>query len=163
MIVSQSYAKNIGLYGERIGAFHVVTTSKDVAAKVLSQIKLVIRPMYSNPPLHGARIVSKILGNPENYNAWKAELKEVSNRINTMREALRSELVALGTKGTWDHIVNQIGMFSYTGLSTKQCEILINKWHIYLLKSGRISMAGITSKNVKYLAQAINDAVNTSD
>jgi len=119
--------------------------------------------MYSNPPLHGARIVSKILGNPDNYKAWKAELKEVSQRITAMREALRTELVALGTKGTWDHIVNQIGMFSYTGLSTKQCEILINKWHIYLLKSGRISMAGITSKNVKYLAQAINDAVSTSD
>jgi len=76
-----------------------------------------------------------------------------------MRAALKKELEALGTKGTWDHIVNQIGMFSYTGLSVKQCETLINKYHIYMLKNGRISMAGITTKNVKYLAKAIHDAV----
>jgi len=76
-----------------------------------------------------------------------------------MRKALRDELNNLGTPGNWDHIVNQIGMFSYTGLGPKQCEIMINKYHIYLLKNGRISMAGITSKNVNYLAKAINDAV----
>jgi len=76
-----------------------------------------------------------------------------------MRKALRSELEKLGTPGTWNHITDQIGMFSYTGLSTQQCEILINKYHIYLLKSGRISMAGINSKNVKYLAQSIKASI----
>jgi aspartate/tyrosine/aromatic aminotransferase len=162
MLVSQSYAKNFGLYGERIGALHFVCTSKDVAAKVLSQVKIVIRPMYSNPPLHGARIVSKVLGNPQLAKEWKDELKAVSQRIISMRKVLREELIALGTKGTWDHIVNQIGMFSYTGLTPKQCEVLINKYHIYLLKNGRISMAGITTKNVKYLANAIHDAVTNN-
>lgn len=159
MMLSQSYAKNFGLYGERIGALHFVCKSKDVAAKVLSQVKLVIRPMYSNPPLHGARIVAKILSNDQYYKEWREELKSVSQRIQTMRKALRDELNNLGTPGNWDHIVNQIGMFSYTGLGPKQCEIMINKYHIYLLKNGRISMAGITSKNVNYLAKAINDAV----
>jgi len=77
-----------------------------------------------------------------------------------MRDALKKELIALGTKGSWDHITNQIGMFSYTGLTPKQCEHLINKYHIYLLKNGRISMAGINTKNVKYLATAIHDAVS---
>lgn len=76
-----------------------------------------------------------------------------------MRKALRSELEKLGTPGTWNHITDQIGMFSYTGLSTKQCEILIDKYHIYLLKSGRISMAGVNGKNVKYLAQAIKNSI----
>lgn len=76
-----------------------------------------------------------------------------------MRKSLRSELESLGTPGTWNHITDQIGMFSYTGLSTKQCEILIDKYHIYLLKSGRISMAGVNAKNVKYLAKAIKEAI----
>jgi len=160
MIISQSYAKNFGLYGERIGALHFVAKSKDVAVRVLSQIKLVIRPMYSNPPLHGARIVHKVLSNPALAQEWREELKMVSERIITMRRALRDELKSLGTPGTWDHIVSQIGMFSYTGLGPKQCDVLIQKYHIYLLRNGRISMAGITSKNVKYLAKAIHDAAS---
>lgn len=83
----------------------------------------------------------------------------VSKRIQDMRHLLKAELIKLNVPGNWDHIVNQIGMFSYTGLSKPQCEILINKWHIYLITNGRISMAGITSKNVVYLAKAIHDAV----
>ena len=79
-----------------------------------------------------------------------------------MRTLLKNELVTLGVKGNWDHITDQIGMFSYTGLTSPQCEILINKWHIYLIKNGRISMAGVTTKNVKYLAKAIKDAVDTA-
>lgn len=161
-VLAQSFAKNMGLYGERAGAFHIVCANKDSAARALSQIKLVIRHAYSNPPLHGARIASKVMNDPKNFQEWKDELKMVSERIQKMRVALRDELVALKVPGTWDHITNQIGMFSYTGLSVKQCEILIDKWHIYLLKNGRISMAGITTKNVKYLANAIADAVATA-
>ena len=84
---------------------------------------------------------------------------EVASRIIKMRSALRNELESLQTPGKWNHITDQIGMFSYTGLSTKQCEILINKYHVYLLKSGRISMAGINEKNVKYLARSIKAAI----
>jgi len=117
MIVTQSFAKNIGMYGERIGAIHFVCKTKEVAEIVGSQVMLVIRPMYSNPPIHGARVVERILSKPEYFEAWKKELKAVSERIIKMRKLLRDELVKLGVPGTWDHIINQIGMFSYTGLN----------------------------------------------
>jgi aspartate aminotransferase len=162
MLISQSFAKNCGLYGERIGALHVVCSDVETTNKVLSQVKLVIRPMYSNPPLHGALIVSKILSDPALKEGWKNELKEVSGRIISMRERLREELHKLKVPGDWSHITSQIGMFSYTGLTTPQCENMINKWHVHMLKNGRISMAGINSKNVVYLAQAIQDSVESA-
>jgi aspartate aminotransferase len=99
MLVSQSYAKNMGLYGERIGALHIVTADKDTAAKVLSQVKMVIRPNYSSPPLHGARIAERVLSNKENLEAWKAELKAVAERIISMRTALRNKLEELKAPG----------------------------------------------------------------
>jgi aspartate/tyrosine/aromatic aminotransferase len=161
-IVAQSFAKNMGLYGERAGALHFVCPNKDSATKVGSQVKLVIRPMYSNPPLHAARLAGFILANQQLREEWKAELREVSQRIIQMRKVLRDELVRLQVPGKWDHIVEQIGMFSYTGLNKQQCEVLIDKWHIYLIKNGRISMAGVTSKNVGYLAKAIKDAIEST-
>jgi aspartate aminotransferase len=117
MIVSQSYAKNMGLYGERIGALHVVCACPKTAEIVLSQIKLVIRPMYSTPPMHGALIVHKVLSNPEYFKRWSDELEKVSHRIIEVRALLRKKLEDLKTPGTWEHITSQIGMFSYTGLS----------------------------------------------
>ncbi len=116
--------------------------------------------MYSSPPLHGSMIASEILNNQEAFQSWRDELKnDVASRIIQMRKVLRAELEKLGAPGTWNHITDQIGMFSYTGLSVKQCEILINKYHVYLLKSGRISMAGINEKNVKYLAKSMKSAM----
>ena len=159
MIVAQSYAKNMGLYGERVGALHFVCHSQKTAEKVLSQIKLVIRPMYSSPPQHGALIVFKVLSNADNYKKWRDELAAVSKRIIEVRDLLRKKLEELKTPGTWEHITNQIGMFSYTGLSEKMCESLINKYHVYMLKNGRISLTGITKKNVAYLAESINKAI----
>jgi len=166
MFVAQSFAKNMGLYGERIGAFHIVCASKDTKEKVLSQIKPIVRQNYSNPPLHGARIADRILNNPANFEAWKKELKDVANRIIEMRTVLRKRLESLKTPGTnrnnlgtWSHITSQIGMFSYTGLNEKQCDILVKKYHVYLLRSGRISMAGINSKNVGYLAESIKACI----
>jgi aspartate/tyrosine/aromatic aminotransferase len=159
MFVAQSLSKNMGLYGERIGALHVVCKSKETAEKVLSQINLIIRPMYSNPPSNGARIAFKILTKPEYRAKWDEELKQVSGRIISMRRALFEELNRLQVPGNWDHIINQIGMFSYTGLTPEQCDVLINKHHIYLIRNGRISMCGVTTKNAKYIAKAIQDAV----
>jgi len=140
MLVSQSYAKNLGLYGERIGALHIVCHNSKTAEKVLSQLKLVIRPMYSSPPQHGAIIVSRILSKPEYFKKWTEELAAVSKRIIEVRHILRSELERLGTPGKWNHITDQIGMFSFTGLNEKICESLINKYHVYMLKNGRISL-----------------------
>jgi len=140
MVVAQSYAKNMGLYGDRIGAFHVVCHNAKTAEKVLSQLKLIIRPMYSNPPMHGALIVHRVLSNPEYYKQWAKELETVSKRIIEVRDLLRKKLEELKTPGTWEHITDQIGMFSYTGLNEKICESLINKYHVYMLKNGRISL-----------------------
>jgi len=162
---AQSYSKNFGLYGERIGAFSVVCANNDIAANVLSQIKLDVRPMYSNPPLHGAQIVATVLSDPTLYQEWIAELKQMSGRIIKMREELKNLLKAKGTPlpngqaGVWNHITDQIGMFSFTGLTVPQCEKIISKYHIYMLTNGRISMAGLNEKNVAYVADAIHDVV----
>jgi aspartate/tyrosine/aromatic aminotransferase len=155
-MLTQSFAKNFGLYGERIGYIHVVCASKDRADAVLSQIKLVVRPMYSSPPLHGAHLVNRILSSPELKAQWLSELKLMSDRILQMRGALRGALEAKGTPGTWDHITNQIGMFSYTGLPEPVCVRLTKEFHVYLLKSGRISMAGLNENNVQYFADCID-------
>lgn len=155
-IVFQSFAKNFGLYGERVGACHVVTNSKEERDAVLSQLLILIRPMYSNPPLYGARIVSTILNNPELKAEWHKEVKVMADRIILMRELLVKNLKELGSKHDWSHITNQIGMFCFTGLKPEHVEKLTSEWHVYLTKDGRISMAGVSSDKVQYLAQAIH-------
>jgi aspartate/tyrosine/aromatic aminotransferase len=159
VMACQSYAKNFGLYGERIGTFSVINSSKENTTKVMSQLNIIIRNLYSNPPIHGAQIVKTVLKSPELTASWRAELKGMSERILAMRASLRSEIEALNTPGDWSHITSQIGMFSYTGLSVKQSEAMIDQHSVFMLKNGRISMAGVTSKNVKYLAQSINAVV----
>eukprot|EP01099_Mayorella_cantabrigiensis_P005406 TRINITY_DN4324_c0_g1_i1.p1 TRINITY_DN4324_c0_g1~~TRINITY_DN4324_c0_g1_i1.p1 ORF type:complete len:410 (-),score=94.16 TRINITY_DN4324_c0_g1_i1:228-1457(-) len=162
LFASQSFAKNLGLYGERAGAFHVLTSSPTQARYVLSQLKIVIRPMYSNPPLHPARLVTAVLNNPESYEEWKGCLRTMSGRLIKMRHELHRKLIELKTPGNWDHIVTQVGMFSYTGLTEEQVNILVTKYHIYLLKNGRISLSGLNEKTVGYVAQAIHDAVTST-
>lgn len=110
--LAQSFAKNMGLYGERVGAFSLTTSDAAERARVDSQLKIVIRPMYSNPPLHGARIASTILGNQELYAEWEGEVKAMADRIIGMREKLYNTLTSdLKTPGEWGHIKSQIGMF----------------------------------------------------
>jgi len=159
IFISQSFAKNFGLYGERVGASHVICANAEFAKAVKSQLELIVRPMYSNPPAYGARIVATVLNTPELLADWLRDIATMSNRITAMRQALVNELKALKTPGDWSHITNQIGMFAYTGLNEPQVERLIGEFHIYLLKSGRISMAGVNSGNVAYLARAINAVV----
>jgi len=146
MMVCQSFAKNLGLYGERIGMIHFVCQDAETAKRVLSQVKMVVRPMYSSPPIHGAHLVHKILGQPEMYEQWKKELKEMADRVLEVRKLLRDSLEAKGTPGTWNHITDQIGMFSFTGLSPDQSKAMVDKHHIYMLANGRVSMAGVTSR-----------------
>ena len=137
------------------------------AAKVVSQLKGIVRPMYSNPQLHGARLVATVLGDTGLTSLWNQELTEMSDRINDMRAALVSALGAVkcpppnGNFRDWKHITSQIGMFAFTGLNAKQVEVLTNKHHIYCTKNGRFSMAGINPGNVKYIAAAIKDAVTS--
>ncbi|XP_046385843.1 aspartate aminotransferase, mitochondrial [Ischnura elegans] len=152
----QSYAKNMGLYGERAGAFSLVTGSKDEAAKTLSQIKILIRPMYSNPPVNGSRIVMEILSDPGLKKEWLADVKGMADRIIGVRTQLRDNLKKEGSSKNWEHITDQIGMFCFTGMTHDQVERLTKEFSVYLTKDGRISMAGVTSKNVEYLAHAMH-------
>jgi len=157
--VAQSFAKNFGLYGERIGYIHVKCKSKEVASAVLSQLKILIRQAYSSPPRHGAAIVYKLLTNPELKTQWLSELNMMSGRILEMRAALRKALEEKGTPGTWNHITDQIGMFSFTGLTTPQVERMTNEFHVYMTKDGRISVAGLNPGNVDYVAECIGKVV----
>jgi len=161
LMASQSYSKNFGLYGERAGCFSVVCKSPEAATAVASQVKLLVRPMYSNPPTSGARIVATILNDKQLFDEWVVQLREMSSRIQRMRQELYDALKKNGTPGNWDHILNQIGMFSFTGLTKAQVDLLISKHHIYMLGNGRISMAGLTSATVPKLANAIHEAVTT--
>ncbi|GKV06619.1 hypothetical protein SLEP1_g18492 [Rubroshorea leprosula] len=158
-LTAQSFAKNMGLYGERVGALSIVCKTADVATKVESQLKLVIRPMYSSPPIHGASIVATILKDSDMYNEWKVELKAMADRIISMRHQLFDALSAKGTPGDWSHIIKQIGMFTFTGLNGDQVAFMTKEYHIYMTSDGRISMAGLNSKKVPHLADAIHAAV----
>jgi len=158
-VVAQSYSKNLGLYGERAGCASIVCKSATERKACDTQLRAIIRPMYSNPPKHGAYIVKTVLGNKQIFEEWKVELKSMSDRIIQMRLSLRAALEKNGCPGTWNHITDQIGMFSYTGLSPEQVEYIEKKYHVYMLKSGRISMAGVTSQNAQYIADAMTDAV----
>lgn len=166
VIIAQSFAKNFGLYGERVGCL-TVTTSPSAVPAVESQLKILARAMYSNPPIHGSRIVDIILSDPKLTKLWLSEVKGMADRIISMRTALKSNLNAISKKN-WNHVTDQIGMFCYSGMTPEQVDELTSKYHIYLTRNGRIrffvlfaflyyfSMAGVTSKNVKYLAESIH-------
>ncbi|KYB27212.1 aspartate aminotransferase, cytoplasmic isoform X1 [Tribolium castaneum] len=159
LLCAQSFAKNFGLYNERVGNLTFVTKTTDVIPKVKSQVTLLVRGMYSNPPSHGARIVAHVLSDPKLFEQWKGCIRTMATRIIEMRKALRAALEKLNTPGDWSHITAQIGMFSYTGLTEKQSLHMVEKHHIYMLKSGRISMCGVTPGNVDYVAKAIYETV----
>ncbi|PRD22466.1 UNVERIFIED_CONTAM: Aspartate aminotransferase [Trichonephila clavipes] len=156
LALAQSFAKNMGLYGERVGAFTMVADSKDEAARVMSQLKILIRPTYSNPPIHGARIASMVLNDPQLNKQWLQEVKGMADRIISMRTRLRDGLKKEGSSRNWQHITDQIGMFCYTGMTQDQVERLTKEFSIYLTKDGRISVAGVCSGNVDYLAHAMH-------
>ncbi|KAI9208588.1 aspartate aminotransferase [Polychytrium aggregatum] len=157
VMLAQSFAKNLGLYGERVGLFSIVTDSAEEAKRVDSQVKILVRPMYSNPPLSGPRIVKEVLGLEELRKEWEDEVRFMANRIISMRQQLRDHLVnTYKSTHNWDHITSQIGMFCFTGLKPEQVDRLRSEFSIYLTRDGRISIAGITSKNVQYLAEGIH-------
>ncbi|CCJ30827.1 unnamed protein product [Pneumocystis jirovecii] len=160
--VCQSFAKNFGLYGERCGCLHIVTKSPDVAKNISSQLSILQRSEISSPPSYGAKIVSLILNDEQLTQEWKNNLLEMSSRIKRMRMLLYDNLTRLGTPGSWEHIINQKGMFSYTGLNKKHIQRLMDEFHIYILYTGRISMSGLRSDNVEYVAKAINIVVSES-
>lgn len=155
---SQSYAKNMGLYGQRIGCFSLTCNSEEEKVAVESQIKRIARATYSNPPLHGALLVSTVLGDPELKALWYKEVKGMADRIISMRTALRGELESL-SGDSWTHVTDQIGMFCFSGMTPEHVAALQGK-SIYMTSNGRISMAGVTTKNVKRLATAMHEVMS---
>lgn len=156
-LLCQSYAKNMGMYGERIGAFTAIADDAAEAKKIESQVKILIRPMYSNPPINGARIAGAVMADETLRAEWMGEVKDMADRIITMRSSLKSGLEGLGSTHNWDHVASQIGMFCYTGLTQEQVASMAADHSIYLTKDGRISIAGVTSDNVDYLANAMHE------
>lgn len=171
-MLAQSFAKNLGLYGERIGSFSIITANKEERIKVESQVKILVRSMYSSPPKYGSKIVEEILSNKELYNEWINEVSLMRNRLKDMRLLLYDELKNLNCYGPglnnnnsdndltgWEHLIEQHGMFCFTGLTPEQVDALERK-SIYLTRNGRISIAGINTHNVSRLSRCIADLYN---
>ncbi|KAA0718242.1 Aspartate aminotransferase, cytoplasmic [Triplophysa tibetana] len=159
LFCAQSFSKNFGLYNERVGNLTVVAKDQDKLNHVLSQMEKIVRITWSNPPSQGARLVAITLNSPELFAEWKDNVKTMADRVLLMRAQLKEKLKSLGTPGTWEHITEQIGMFSFTGLNPKQVEYMIKEKHIFLMASGRINMCGLTSKNIDYVAESIHETV----
>ncbi len=155
IFVSSSFSKSFSLYGERIGALTIAAADKEEAARVLSQLKRVIRTNYSNPPTHGAALVAAALTDPEARALWEKELGGMRDRIKAMRRALYDALKKLAPNADFENILTQRGMFSYSGLSKEQVHRLRGEFGIYAVDSGRICVAALNHKNVQYVAESI--------
>lgn len=153
--VATSFSKSFSLYGERVGALSVVCQTADEAARVLSQLKRVIRTNYSNPPTHGAQVVALVLGTPQLRTMWETELAGMRQRIKEMRVALRAKLEAAGLKQDLSFITLQRGMFSYSGLNAAQMQRMRSEFGIYGVDSGRICVAALNHKNLDATVAAI--------
>ena len=155
IFVSTSFSKSFSLYGERVGALSVVANDKEEAARVLSQLKIVIRTNYSNPPTHGGAVVAAVLNNPELRALWEKELGEMRVRIKEMRQKLVDGLKAAGVTKDMSFITTQIGMFSYSGLSKDQMVRLRSEFGVYGTDTGRMCVAALNSKNIEHVCKSI--------
>ncbi|MDP2242317.1 MAG: amino acid aminotransferase [Burkholderiales bacterium] len=155
VFVSSSFSKSLSLYGERVGALSIVTESAEEAARTLSQLKRVIRSNYSNPPTHGGQAVTMVLTTPELRAIWEKELGQMRERIKTMRRQFVDKVRAIRSDFDFSFVVDQRGMFSYTGLNKDQVRRLREEYSIYAIDSGRICVAALNSRNIDYVTSAI--------
>lgn len=162
MFISSSFSKSFSLYGERVGALTLVTSGDDESARVLSQLKRVIRTNYSNPPTHGGYIVSTVLNTPELRAMWADELAAMRERIRSMRTRLVEKIHSQGVEQDFSFVNEQVGMFSYSGLNPAQVERLRSEFGIYAVSSGRICVAALNSGNIDYVADSIVKVLKTS-
>jgi aromatic-amino-acid transaminase len=153
--VSTSFSKSFSLYGERVGALSVLCENKEEASRVLSQLKIVIRTNYSNPPTHGGEVVATVLNTPELRALWEKELAEMRGRIKQMRATLVEKLKAAGVKQDMSFITQQIGMFSYSGLTKDQMVRLRSEFGVYGTDTGRMCVAALNSKNIDHVCASI--------
>jgi aromatic-amino-acid transaminase len=153
--VSSSFSKSFSLYGERVGALSIVSESKEESARVLSQVKRVIRTNYSNPPTHGASIVAAVLNSPELRAQWEEELAEMRLRIRGMRIQMVDLLAKNAPQRDFSFVGRQRGMFSYSGLTVEQVTRLRSEFGIYALDTGRICVAALNQSNIDVVTKAI--------
>ncbi|KAK4755449.1 hypothetical protein SAY87_009206 [Trapa incisa] len=158
---AQSFAKNMGLYGHRVGCLSFLCDDVKQAFAIKSQLQKIARAMYGSPPVHGVLLVSTILGDQTIKALWTKELKIMADRIHGMRTILRESLEKLASPLNWEHITSQVGMFCYSGLKAEQIDRLARDFHVYMTSDGRISMAGVTTSNVDYLATAIHEVTKS--
>ncbi len=155
LFVSNSFSKSFSLYGERVGALSIVASSTEEASRLMSQLKRVIRTNYSNPPMHGGQVVATALATPELRQLWEEELAGMRVRIKAMRQSLVEKLKAKAPGHDFDFVVQQRGMFSYSGLTKAQVERLKNEYSIYAVDTGRICVAALNSRNIDRVVDAI--------
>ncbi|KAF3662030.1 Aspartate aminotransferase, mitochondrial [Capsicum annuum] len=154
---AQSFSKSMGLYGHRVGCVSIVSRDEKQATAIKSQLQQIVRAMYSSSPVHGPLLVSTILNDADLKALWEEEVKFMVDRLIRMRITLRRTLEELNSSASWEHITKQVGMFYFSGLSPEEVRQLQRDFHIYMTIDGRISMAGVTSTNVDYLASAIHE------
>lgn len=155
VFVSSSFSKSFSLYGERVGALSVLTENKDEAARVLSQLKRIVRTNYSNPPTHGGLLVTTVLTSPDLRGMWEQELGEMRERIRTMRKQLVEKIHARVPEADFGFVLEQRGMFSYSGLSKEMVLRLREEFGVYAIDTGRICVAALNSRNIDYVADAV--------
>ncbi|KAK6203481.1 aspartate aminotransferase/Glutamic oxaloacetic transaminase AAT2/GOT1 [Scheffersomyces amazonensis] len=161
-IVCESFAKNLGLYGERVGALHVVVQDKDYVDNAQSTLTALFRHECSFAPAFGARLGSIIFQSPELWKVWENDVAEITERLHHTRKQIYDRLVQLNTPGKWDHVIHQNGLFWFSGLTPAQNERLITKHHVYSTNIGRVNVAGINKSNVDYFCQAIDEVVRNA-
>jgi len=159
-LVSTSFSKSFSLYGERVGALSVLCEDAQEAQRVLSQLKIMIRTNYSNPPIHGGAVVAEVLNTPALRQIWEKELAEMRVRIKSMRQKLVDGLKAAGVKTDMSFITEQVGMFSYSGLSKEQMVRLRNEFGVFGTDSGRMCVAALNSKNIDHVCKSIANVLS---
>jgi aromatic-amino-acid transaminase len=159
VFLSSSFSKSFSLYGERVGAFSLVTSSDEESARVLSQLKRIVRTNYSNPPTHGSQLAATVLASPELRAMWDQELGAMRDRIKRMRLDLVAKIRERSPKAEFGHVIAQRGMFSYSGLTKEQVLRLRQEYSIYAIETGRICVAALNSKNIDYVAEAIAQVI----
>jgi aromatic-amino-acid transaminase len=147
------------LYGERVGGLSIVTQDSDESARILSQLKQIVRTNYSNPPTHGGQIVATILDQAELRSLWETELAGMRDRIRSMRELLVNSIRQRVPEADFSFVTRQRGMFSYSGLSKEQVQRLREDYSVYAIESGRICVAALNSNNIDYVADAISSVI----
>lgn len=160
MVVSQSFSKNMGIYGDRVGSLTLLCDTEDEVYRVRSQLKNIIISKYICPPSQGGRVVATLLQDPHLRAQWQTEVGAIARRLTNIRQQLRAKLEVACPGHSWQHITEQSGIFWYSGLSSAQVERLINEYSIYLCEDGRVNIAGINQHNINTLVSVLRDIIN---